>query len=58
MSMIQVSLHCMALESGHQGVQLLMQWDDLLLQQLWGGLLAWPRPQPSTLLTFREKVRL
>ena len=48
----------LALEtSGMAGLQLLLQWDDLLLQQKWSGFLMWPTPVPSGLLPLKDKVK-
>ncbi|CAM9850704.1 unnamed protein product, partial [Hapterophycus canaliculatus] len=52
----QVRQRSLGLEASHTGVQLLMQWDDLLEQQRWSAFLAWPTPTPSSMLSKREKV--
>ncbi|CAM9176550.1 unnamed protein product, partial [Scytosiphon promiscuus] len=52
----QVRQRCLGLEASHTGVRLLMQWDDLLEQQRWSAFLAWPTPNPSSVLSNREKV--
>ncbi|CAM9742340.1 unnamed protein product [Chrysoparadoxa australica] len=52
----QIDARTLALEPGHAGIQLLMQWDDLLTDQRWSAFMGWPQPRPSNLLGFPEKL--
>ncbi|CAM9745864.1 unnamed protein product [Discosporangium mesarthrocarpum] len=44
------------MEVSHTGIQLLMQWDDLLSEQRWTAFLAWPHLRPPNLLTRQDKA--
>ena len=47
---------CFITEDCNFGLRVIQQWDDMLAVQRRTGLLAWPEPNPSNLLTWREKM--
>lgn len=50
-----IDLKCFVFEDSNYGLQMMRQWDAIILRQQKTKLVAWPSPRPANLLTWYEK---